>query len=98
MLYLLHQLEEATPERWFMQTCVPESTAYRYATYMRNNHLIKSVRGKYMLTSLGRMLMEGKADTPEEQEELKKKLRTEGHLFTLRQHISSECFGENKDF
>jgi len=98
MIYILHQLQEATPEKWFMQTCVPQSTAYRYATSMRQSHIIKSVRGKYLLTSIGRMLMEEKADTPAEQDELYKKLKKESDLFTMRYHTKAEKLPEHKEF
>lgn len=98
MIYILYQLKEATPEKWFMQICVPQSTAYRYATYMRKNHIIKSVRGKYMLTSIGLMLMEEKADTPAEQADLCKKLKKEREEFTMRQHTRQETLPESNEF
>ncbi len=90
LMYALFQLQEAYPEKLYMQMGIPDSSGYRYVRMLQQANLVKHSRGKLMLTKSGQAMMTAELNTPQDALQLITILKSQGTIYDYQNTFAVE--------
>lgn len=95
LLYALHQIQEAYPEKLYMHMGIPDSTGYRYVRMLQQAGLVKYSRGKLMLAKCGVLMMNAQLNTANDALQLVEQLKKEGSIPEHQRTSALETWFQN---